>query len=149
MQAIRGGVNADDPGPSGADLARGWFEHSPFVALLGLRLESVEPDRALVAMPFRAELATAGDLVHGGAIASLLDTAAAVAAWSAHDPAAGTRWGTVSMAVSFLAGGRGGTLHAAATVSRRGRSVCHCRVEISDAEWNTIAEGMVVYRLGA
>lgn len=139
---------AAKPSPTGADLARAWFEHSPFIRLLELRLESISPDAAVVEMPFRAELATAGDVVHGGAIGALIDTAAALAAWSAHDPANGTRWGTVGLSLSFLAAGRGQALRAHATISRRGKSICHCRVEVTDADGNPVAEGLAAYRLG-
>jgi uncharacterized protein (TIGR00369 family) len=137
-----------EPGQSGADLARAWFEHSPFVQLLGLRLIGIEPDAATVEMPFRAELATTGDIVHGGAIGSLIDTTAVVAAWSKHDPSLGMRWGTVSYSVSFLAPGRGDTLRARSTVSRRGRTVCHCRVEVAAGDATPVAEALVAYRLG-
>jgi len=136
------------PTPTGADLARAWFAHAPFIAMLGLRLVSINPDHAVVEMPFRVELATAGDLVHGGAVASLIDTAAALAAWSTHDPSDGARWGTVGLSVSFLAPGRGRALQCDARVSRRGRSICHCRVEVTDSDAKAIAEALVTYRLG-
>jgi len=136
------------PTPSGEELARAWFESSPFIGLLGLRLVSLEPEVAIVEMPFRAELATAGDIVHGGAIGSLMDTAAALAAWSSHDPSQGTQWGTVGYSVSFLAPGRGQTVRATAKVSRRGRSICHCRVEAAAEAGEEIAEALVAYRLG-
>ena len=131
-----------------ADLAKGWFEHSPFINQLGLELVSIEPDRAEISLPYREELATAGDVVHGGAVSSLIDTAAALAAWSRHDIDAGTKWGTVGIAVNFLAAGQGKDLTAAATISRRGRSLCYCRVEVSDSEGKAVAEGLVTYRLG-
>jgi uncharacterized protein (TIGR00369 family) len=111
-------------------------------------MASIEPDAAVVEMPFREELATAGDIVHGGAIGSLIDTAAVLAAWSGHDPARGMRWGTVSYSVSFLAPARGRRLRADATVSRRGRSICHCRVEVDDEDGARVAEALVTYRLG-
>jgi uncharacterized protein (TIGR00369 family) len=132
----------------GAELARAWFEHSPFIGLLELRLESIGADAAVVEMPFRAELATAGDVVHGGAIGSLIDTAAALAAWSGHDPNDGARWGTIGVSVSFLAAGRGAALRADARVSRRGKSICHCRVEVTGDDDRPVAEGLVAYRLG-
>jgi uncharacterized protein (TIGR00369 family) len=130
-----------------ADLARAWFEHSPFINEIGLRLVGLEPDWALVEMPFEGKLATAGEVVHGGAISGLIDTTAALAAWSAHDLSAGTRWGTVGLTVSFLAGAEGETLTAEGMVTRRGRSICFCRVEVSAGE-DPVAEGMVTYRLG-
>ena len=42
---------------------------------LGIELQSLEPDRAQLRLPYDARLATVGDVVHGGAIASLIDTA--------------------------------------------------------------------------
>ena len=50
-----------------------------------MRLDSIEPDRARLVMPFRDELATIGDIVHGGALSALVDTAAMAASWSAHE----------------------------------------------------------------
>jgi acyl-coenzyme A thioesterase PaaI-like protein len=84
--------NATSDAPTGADLARAWFEHSPFARQLDLELVALEPSRATVRLPHAQTLATAGDVVHGGAISSLIDTAAALAAWSDHDPAEEARW---------------------------------------------------------
>jgi uncharacterized protein (TIGR00369 family) len=134
--------------PTGEQLARAWFEHSPLIGTLGMRLVSIAPEEATVELPYRTELATAGDVVHGGAIMSLLDTAAALAAWSAHDPSKGVRWGTVSVSVSFLASAQGRDLEATARVTRRGRSICFCRVDVRDSEQTAIAEALVSYRLG-
>jgi uncharacterized protein (TIGR00369 family) len=136
-----------DPGPDASQLARAWFEHSPFIGELGLRLVEMEPDRVVVEMPFEGKLATAGELIHGGAISGLVDTTAALAAWSGHDLAAGTRWGTVGITVNFLSGAEGEALTAEGRVTRRGRSMCFCRVDVRAGE-RPIAEGLVTYRLG-
>jgi uncharacterized protein (TIGR00369 family) len=130
-----------------AELAKAWFENSPFIQEMGLRLTGLEPDRATVEMPFAAKLATAGELVHGGAISGLIDTTAALAAWSGHDLSAGTRWGTVGITVSFLAGAEGEALTAEGKVTRRGKTMCFCHVAVSAAE-KPVAEGLVTYRLG-
>jgi uncharacterized protein (TIGR00369 family) len=135
-------VNSD-----AAKLAQAWFDHSPFIGELGLRLVAMEPDRATVEMPFDAKLATAGKLIHGGAISSLIDTTAALAAWSAHDLSSGTNWGTVGLTVSFLAAAEGEALTAEGMVTRRGKTMCFCRVEVS-ADGKPVAEGLVTYRLG-
>jgi acyl-coenzyme A thioesterase PaaI-like protein len=70
---------------TGADVITQFLLHSPFVRHLGMRLESIEADRARLAMPYREELATIGDVVHGGALSALVDTTAMAASWSAHD----------------------------------------------------------------
>jgi uncharacterized protein (TIGR00369 family) len=135
------------PQADAAELAKSWFESSPFIGEMGLKLIEMETDRVTVEMPFEQKLATAGELVHGGAISGLIDTTAALAAWSGHDLSAGARWGTVGLTVSFLAGAEGETLTAEGTVTRRGRSMCFCRVEVSAGE-KPVAEGLVTYRLG-
>jgi uncharacterized protein (TIGR00369 family) len=143
------GMALDASGGSGADIARGWFESSPFIRLLGLTLESMGHDEAMIAMPYRPDLATAGDIVHGGAMGALLDTAAALAAWTGHDPAKGVTWGTIGITTSFLAPARGTAVRAHARVTRRGRSICYCRVEATDESGRPVAEALVTYRLGA
>ena len=51
---------------------------SPFVRLLGIELVDVGTDRAVVRLPFREDLVTIADVVHGGALASLIDTGGGV-----------------------------------------------------------------------
>jgi uncharacterized protein (TIGR00369 family) len=105
-------------------------------------------DRAVLKLPYRPELATMGDVVHGGAIAALLDTASMAAAWADEtvpDQAAGA---TVSMSVDYLAAARGTDLLATATVTRRGRSLCFCETLVTDAQNGPIAKGIAVHRYG-
>jgi uncharacterized protein (TIGR00369 family) len=132
---------------SATDLAKAWFENSPFIGELGLKLVSMETDHVVVEMPFESKLATAGELIHGGAISGLIDTTAALAAWSGHDLSAGVRWGTVGLTVNFLSGSEGETLTADGQVTKRGRSVCFCRVDVAAGD-RPVAEGLVTYRLG-
>ena len=133
---------------SGADIARGWIEHSPFAGHLGIVLVSIEPDVAVLELPFAEHLATAGDMVHGGAISALVDTAAAASAWSGAEPTADVRWATVGFSVSFLAAARGEALTATGRVIRRGRSICFCEVDVATAGGKPVARGLVTYQLG-
>src|SRR6188472_247273 len=55
---------------------------SPFARHLGIRLERLEDDRAVLVLPFMPELVTVGDVVHGGAVSTLADTAVMAAAWA-------------------------------------------------------------------
>ena len=64
---------------SGAEVITQFLQDSPFVLHLGMGLASIEADRARLAMPYRDELATIGDVVHGGALSALVDTAAMAA----------------------------------------------------------------------
>ena len=109
-----------------------------------MELREIEDDRALLALPFREEVVTIGDVVHGGAISALIDTAAMAAAWSAiefEQPPKGT---TVGFTVDFLSAGRGADLLADARVLRRGSTLCFCEVRVSPAgDEGPVATGLV------
>src|SRR5215208_2979551 len=103
-----------------ADIIRAFIPDSPFVRELGLRLESLEPDHAELVLPFRPAVATMGSVVHGGAIATLVDTAAMAAAWASDEVPSSVAGSTVSLSVSFVAAAQGKDLRASARVRRRG-----------------------------
>src|SRR3954452_9504694 len=134
--------------PTGAEVIAQFLLHSPFVLHLGIRLESIEADHARLAMPYLDELATIGDVVHGGALSARVDTAAMAASWSAHDPSGPLRGTTVGLSVDFVAAAQGQDVTAEATVLRRGRSLCFCDVDVTDAGGMLVAKGIVTYKLG-
>jgi uncharacterized protein (TIGR00369 family) len=140
----------DEPGatPGGGALARGWLENSPFVARLGIRLEDMEPDRVRLAMPFSDWLPTIGEVVHGGAISSLIDTAAAAAAWSGAEVPERPRASTVGLTVDFLAPARGQGVTADARLVRRGSTgLCFCEVSVTADDGTHVALALVTYQL--
>jgi uncharacterized protein (TIGR00369 family) len=120
---------------------------SPLPAALGIRLESIEPDRARLVLPWSPEVATMADVVHGGAIATLADTAAMAAAWASDEVPESLTGATVSLSVDYLSAGRG-DLTAAAEVLRRGRRLVYVRFDVSDAAGEPVAAGQAVYQLG-
>lgn len=134
----------------GAELITEFLKHSPFVGHLGIELREIEDDRVVLALPFSEEVVTVGDVVHGGAISTLIDTAAMAAAWSAiefEEPPRGT---TVGLSVDFLSAGRATELLAEALVLRRGSSLSFCEVKVRPAAGDElIASGLVTYKLGS
>jgi uncharacterized protein (TIGR00369 family) len=135
-------------GRTGADFARDWLRHSPFANHVGLRLASLGPDEATLEIDYDESLATLGDVVHGGVISTLIDTAAAAAAWSTPDgsvPSAGT---TVGLTVELLRAARGTDLRAVARVVKRGRSLCFIDAEVTDPGGDLVAKGLVTYKVG-
>ena len=119
----------------------------PFFTLLGLQIDAVRPDFCRMRLPFRPELRTAGEVVHGGVIASLIDNAGVVAVWSNVPPEI-TRGATASMTVHYLAAAEAVDLIAEARVIRRGRSVVFVDVEVCSPVGEQIAKGSLVYKLG-
>jgi uncharacterized protein (TIGR00369 family) len=134
--------------PTGAEIITEFLKHSPFVGHLGIRLERIERDHARLSMPFREELVTIGDVVHGGAISSLVDTAAMTAAWSGFEGGGPLRGTTVGLSVDFLAAAQGSEVSADAKVIKRGNSLCFCEVDVTAAERRLVAKGLVTYKLG-
>jgi uncharacterized protein (TIGR00369 family) len=135
--------------PTRLEIMRQFVPNSPLVQHLGIELQSLEPDRAELRLPYDARLATVGDVVHGGAIASLIDTAGMAATWADPDVEPESLAGaTVSMNVDYVAAARGQDLVAVATVVRRGRSICFTEISVTEPGGRLVAKGSVVQRFG-
>ena len=120
---------------------------SPLASLLGAETVEVAPDCVRVRLPFRAELTTVGELVHGGAIAALIDVAATAAFWTGADLARNPRGTTIGFTVNFLAPARGADLIAEARVVQRGRSISVGEVTVAGADGRAVARALVTYKL--
>ncbi|MEV4760779.1 PaaI family thioesterase [Micromonospora sp. NPDC049559] len=118
-----------------SDLATG------FVALLGLQIEEVTPDRVVIRWRCRPELLQPYGIQHGGVYSSVVETAASVGAavWY------GDRGGVVGVSnqTDFLRAVREGELSAVATPVHRGRSQQLWQVEITDEADRLVARGQV------
>jgi len=132
--------------PTRRELIAEFVPASPLVAHLGIELIGAGDDHAVLELPFDPHLATAGDVVHGGAIASLIDTAGMAAAWSDEVRPETLAGATVSMNVDYLAPAVATDLRATARVLRRGRSLCFCEAEVTDESGDPIARGSVIHR---
>ena len=137
-----------DATTSGAEFIRRFFPASPCVGHLGMRLVAMRPDEATLALPFAEALVTVGTIVHGGAIASLIDTAAMMAAWSGAELPATVRGTTVALAITYLAPADHEDLEATARVLRRGRSLVYLDVEVRGTSGTAVAKGLVTYKIG-
>jgi uncharacterized protein (TIGR00369 family) len=134
--------------PSRRDIIQQFVPASPLVQHLGMRLEAIEDGRAELVLPFRPELATMDDVVHGGAIASLIDTAGMAATWSDDTEPDSLAGSTVSLNVNYLAAARGKDLTATAVVAKRGRNMVFSDVRVTEPDGRLVATGSVVQRLG-
>ena len=119
----------------------------PFNRLLGIRGESAEKGKCVLALPVRAEFV--GDprrpALHGGVVSALLDTAGGLAAWSALEE--GETVSTVDLTVDYLEpAGLNGDLRASAELLRKGNRVCHVRMRVTQGE-TLVAEGRGVYNI--
>src|SRR6266436_8671777 len=72
----------------------------PYALLLGIQLEKAAPGEATLTLAIRPELTQNHGVVHGGAIASLLETATAFAILTLLEP--DERVTTVDLTISYL-----------------------------------------------
>ena len=119
------------------------FGQIPYVRLLGLEFVSAERGAATFALEMREELTRMGGILHGGAVVSLLDTAAAFAVHTVIEPEARTV--TVDLTVHFLRPASHGRVEATARVLRRGRRVCILSVEARDSAAEIVATSTMTY----
>lgn len=130
------------------ELIRQLIAGAPLPNHLGIRLKDIDEDRAEFELPFSEHVVTIGDVVHGGSISALIDTAATAAAWATEDIPENLRGTTISLGVTFLSPARGQDVTASARVIKRGRSLCFVEVDVNVADGEAVAKGVVTYKLG-
>jgi uncharacterized protein (TIGR00369 family) len=132
----------------GEELMRALVPDQPFVTHLGADLLDTADGYAQFRLPFRDELVTIGSTVHGGAIASLIDNAAMVAAWCGAEIPDNLRGTTVGLHVNYLAPAEGEHVTATARVVRRGRRLVTVTVDVYTATDVHVATALVTYQIG-
>lgn len=116
-----------------------------FPGLVGIRLEEVRRDYARMRLPFRSQLNQPAGVVHGGAIATLIDTVVVPAIASGYDQP--RRFLTIDMQIQYMAAVIGEDAVAEGWITRRGRSTVFCRAEVLTAKAGLVATGTLVYKV--
>ena len=119
------------------------FARVPFASLLGIRIHSLERGAATVLFDVRPELTRMEGILHGGALASLIDTAAAFAVLSLLAPDEQTV--TVDLTLHYLRPVTAGQVTARARVVRAGRRLVNVAVEATDSDSRLVASAMLIY----
>lgn len=134
-----------DPQLDAAETARlrEIFEHIPYTRLLGIVFVGASRGSATFSLELRDELTRNGGLMHGGAIASLLDTASAFAVMTLLEP--GQQTVTVDLTLHFLRPVLGGRIEARARVLRAGRRVATLSIDARNHEDKLIATATTTY----
>jgi uncharacterized protein (TIGR00369 family) len=114
----------------------------PFARLIGIELEDIDSGTATLAVNVRKELMQNQGVVHGGAIAALIDTATAFAIISLAPKEKVT---TVDLAISYLRPATDGRLKAVAKVVRAGRRLFVVSADVFDKEGTLITTALSTY----
>ena len=115
----------------------------PFAKLLGIQVESVVAGHAVLLLPIRDEHKQNHGVVHGGAIASLIDSAMAFAIIPLL--AENERTTTVDLTIHYLRPLTEGVAKSSARVVRAGRRVIVVSAEVLDHKERLIATAVSTY----
>jgi len=97
------------------------FPLPPFLELLGIRVLQINDGCSKLSMPFHEKLTQPYGYIHGGALFTIADAAAAYAVWSIVDK--NKMFVTVEMKINFIEPVREGTVICDATVLRKGKII--------------------------
>lgn len=117
-----------------------------FPQLVGIEMQEVRRDYCRMRLPFRPELEQPMGIVHGGAIATLIDVVVVPAIGSAYGPDVG--FSTVDLQIQYLRPLSNEAAIAEGTVVKRGRRIIFCAADVvGETSGKTIARGTLTYSL--
>jgi uncharacterized protein (TIGR00369 family) len=133
-----------------ADFVSEWVAKSGYTAALGVALERVDGESALLRLPFAEHNCNPGKALHGGCAASLAVTGAHAVTRAALGPDSGP-WHTAALQVNYLAAAIDEEVSARASLLRRGKEMCFVEVDVTRADGKPIAHATAAVRarLGA
>ena len=114
--------------------------------LFGFTLDAAEPGRVLLEMRVRRKHRQLHGVVHGGVLAAMADTAAALATYLALPR--GTRLATVELTINYLEPVAKGTIVAEGRLLRKGRNLAVAECEIRDAQSRLAAKALLTFSIG-
>jgi uncharacterized protein (TIGR00369 family) len=115
----------------------------PYAQLLGINFEGATRGAATLSMSARPDLERFGGIMHGGALASLADSASAFAVLSTLE--GGEQTVTVDLTLHYLRPVTEGKLTAHARVLRAGRRVATVSVEIFNESGALVLTALTTY----
>jgi uncharacterized protein (TIGR00369 family) len=131
-------------------------DHIAFNKLLGLKVESFDPEAPKLRFDMRPELVgnPTRQILHGGVISATLDVAGgfaimlALAAEMTGIPTSFPNMGTIDLRVDYLRPGRGKHFIATARIVRKGSRIAVTHMELHNDEGELIATGGAAYVVG-
>ena len=128
-------------------ITRKKMKRSRLSVLLGFQVESLGAGRAVLSMQVKERHKQIHDVVHGGVLAALADTAAAIAAYTVVPQ--GTELATVELKINYLSAVAGGRIKAEGKVLRAGRNFVAMECDVFDAKGKLAAKALLTFGAAA
>jgi len=125
------------------ELVRRRMMESKSSELLGFDVESVHDGRAIFRLDVRPRHKQIHGVVHGGILAALADTTAAIAAYTVVPK--GVEIATLELKINYLEPVPGGTIRAEAKVLRAGRNFIVTECEIFNESGTLAAKALLTF----
>lgn len=129
------------------ELVRQRMKESKSSELLGFNVESVHDGRAIFRLDVRPRHKQIHGVVHGGILAALADTTAAIAAYTVVPR--GVELATLELKINYLESVPGGRVKADAHVLRAGRNFIVAECEIYNESGSLAAKALLTFSAAA
>ena len=128
-----------------------FFSNIPFTKLMGMKLLEIEPGRSRMSMSWRPDLCQPAGILHGGAIASLVDTAIAhsilLTLPESNAPTTGGRIVSVDLRIKYFRPVSEGQIVCTARIVRPGRTIIHADAVVTNDAGKDVAVGDSIYMI--
>jgi uncharacterized protein (TIGR00369 family) len=128
------------------EAARARFARVVFAESLGVTVDELAYDRALLRLPFRPDNMNARGVLQGGASASLVTLAGTLAAWTGIDFDAEINLSCVDVSLQYLSASKEEDVTAEARTLRRGGALIFLDVTVRSARGTPLVHGALTYQ---
>ena len=145
-KAVLGGILVNEQRELGAELlayAQSRLKLSNFSVLVGLEVEKLYEGGAVLVMTVKEAHRQIHNVVHGGVIATLADTAGAIAAYTVSP--VGAELATIELKINYLLPIAEGKVEAEGTVLRAGRNFIVVECDIRNAQGELAAKALMTF----
>lgn len=129
--------------PDVLEKIRAKFENNHFPKMVGIVIDTIEPGRAKLSLDVSEKHRQLQGIMHGGAIATLIDTAVAFAIVGASEP--GAKFTTIELKVNYLSPIVEGRVVADARLIRDGKRIIVAECDVFDPTGKLAAKGLLTY----
>lgn len=136
-------MSEEELDPQRVERAHAAFAAVPYAKFLGLHLGEIHNGQVSIHLDVRDELKQNQGVVHGGAIASLIDTASAFAVLTQID--VNERVTTTDLTIHYLRPITSGRMTASARIVRAGRRLFVLSVEVTNDTNALVATAVTTY----